>query len=68
MNCHGKQHQSILTSWGRLGLLLATSRRALDHEVVSLQSKMRELEGEDRILQDTKVIVQEIIATHSRAV
>ncbi|KAK4807171.1 hypothetical protein QYF61_024291 [Mycteria americana] len=42
-----------------------SSHKALDHEVVALQSKMRELEKEVGTLQDAKVITQEVITTQA---
>ncbi|PKU32057.1 ras-related protein rab-21 [Limosa lapponica baueri] len=50
---------------GRLGWLLATGLRALDHEVIALRGKVRELEKENRSLQDAKVIAQEVIAVQA---
>lgn len=45
---------------GRLGCLLATGRRALNHEVIALQSKVR-VEKEVGTLRDAETVTQEVI-------
>lgn len=50
---------------GRLGWLLVTGLRALEREVVTLRSKVRESEKEIRAFQDAEAILREVITTQA---